>query len=309
MAERGRGLIAAGLLALAAAVAPALAEAPERSPRPQANPARVAAPVAAPVATPAAVAVAGGGATLAPDRALRPAARPARADAAAAAAVAPAAASEAPAAPVATAPAPRKAGFLAGLLRPRARPEGVEPAALRVPPSKAPVASKRGSVCGVPEIRGEKLAPITSRVKGCGVTEPVRVTEVAGVRLSQAATMDCPTALALRDWIEAGVRPAFGRSEVVELMIAAHYICRTRNNRKGAKISEHGRGRAIDVAGFVLADGTELSIARNYTRPVRAAHKAACGIFGTTLGPGSDGFHEDHLHFDTARHRNGPYCR
>jgi hypothetical protein len=38
-------------------------------------------------------------------------------------------------------------------------------------------------------------------------------------------------------------------------------------------------------------------------------HRAACGRFGTTLGPGSDGMHEDHLHFDTARHANGPYCR
>jgi hypothetical protein len=38
-------------------------------------------------------------------------------------------------------------------------------------------------------------------------------------------------------------------------------------------------------------------------------HRAACGTFGTTLGPGSDGMHEDHFHYDTARHRNGAYCR
>jgi len=44
-------------------------------------------------------------------------------------------------------------------------------------------------------------------------------------------------------------------------------------------------------------------------RILKAAHKAACGIFGTTLGPGSDGMHEDHLHYDIARHHNGPYCR
>ena len=41
---------------------------------------------------------------------------------------------------------------------------------------------------------------------------------------------------------------------------------------------------------------------------MRAAHRAACGIFGTTLGPGSDGYHEDHLHFDTVS-RGSPYCR
>ncbi|MDX5403468.1 MAG: extensin family protein, partial [Rhodobacterales bacterium] len=25
--------------------------------------------------------------------------------------------------------------------------------------------------------------------------------------------------------------------------------------------------------------------------------------------PESDRFHRDHFHFDTARHRNGPFCR
>ncbi|MFY9319919.1 extensin family protein, partial [Lentibacter algarum] len=44
-------------------------------------------------------------------------------------------------------------------------------------------------------------------------------------------------------------------------------------------------------------------------KAIRAAHKAACGPFGTTLGPGSDGYHEDHLHFDTARYSGGPYCK
>ena len=33
------------------------------------------------------------------------------------------------------------------------------------------------------------------------------------------------------------------------------------------------------------------------------------GGFGTVLGPESDQFHQDHFHFDTARHRGGPYCR
>ncbi|MEZ5755781.1 MAG: extensin family protein [Paracoccaceae bacterium] len=166
-----------------------------------------------------------------------------------------------------------------------------------------------GFVCGDRAIRGEELARITSRVQGCGVEAPVRVTQVDGIRLTTPATIDCPTAIALKDWINAGVRPAFGRNEVVELRIAASYICRTRNNRPGAKVSEHGRGKAVDVSGFIFADGRELSVARDYNRQMRRAHRAACGIFGTTLGPGSDGYHEDHLHFDTASYRSGPYCR
>lgn len=207
-------------------------------------------------------------------------------------------------------------------LRPRPRPDGLipdlQPAAAVPAPETAPVRQKpperekttrKGSVCGVPGIKGEKLAPITSKVKGCGVEAPVRVTAIDGIRLSQPATINCDTAIALRDWINQGMRPAFGKREVVELQIAASYICRPRNNVKGGKVSEHGRGRAIDVSGFVFGDGTVWSVLNDYNAQMRKAHKAACGIFGTTLGPGSDGYHENHLHFDTASYRSGAYCR
>ncbi|OYU19443.1 MAG: extensin family protein [Rhodobacteraceae bacterium PARR1] len=173
------------------------------------------------------------------------------------------------------------------------------------PRSTAPVA---GSVCGDPAIRGEDVARITSKVRGCGIEEPVRVTSIDGIRLNSPATIDCNTATALRTWIDQGLRPAFKGREIVELRIAASYICRPRNNVKGNRISEHGRGKAVDVAGVVFSDGSLITVSDNYAK-LRRPHKAACGIFGTTLGPGSDGYHEDHLHFDTASYRSGPYCR
>jgi hypothetical protein len=204
--------------------------------------------------------------------------------------------------------------------RPMPRPRGlmsraqerakVTEVAVIAPPSKSMTRSKKGSVCGDPSIKGEVLAPITARVKGCGVAEPVRVTSVEGVRLSQAAIMDCTTAKALKTWIKKGLQPAFSKkTKVVELRVAAHYICRTRNNVKGAKISEHGKGKAIDISAIVLADGRVLSVADDWGKTLRRVYKAACGIFTTTLGPGSDGYHEDHMHFDTARYRSGAYCR
>lgn len=167
----------------------------------------------------------------------------------------------------------------------------------------------KGSVCGDPAIKGEVLAPIASRVKGCGVAEPVSVTSIDGVGFSQPATIDCPTAKAFKTWIQKGMRPAFGNRKVVGLHIFGSYMCRSRNNIRGAKVSEHGRGKAVDVAGFQFSDGTEWTVLHDYNKQIRKAHKAACGIFGTTLGPGSDGFHENHLHFDTASYRSGPYCR
>lgn len=182
-----------------------------------------------------------------------------------------------------------------------------------VKPGKTGVVGKKGSVCGDPAIKGQTLAPITSKVKGCGVADPVRVTSVAGVKLSQAADLDCDTAIALKSWVENGLQPQFGKNEVVQLQVAGHYVCRPRNNVKGNKISEHGRGNAIDISGLVLADGQLITVAGDFGHKglgaaMKAAHKAACGVFNTTLGPGSDGYHEDHMHFDVASGR-GPYCR
>ena len=169
-------------------------------------------------------------------------------------------------------------------------------------------ASMEGAVCGVSTIKGEPMAPIPSKVGGCGVEEPVRITSIAGVRLSQAATVDCSIAKSLNSWVNDVAQPAFN-GNLVEMRVAAHYICRGRNNIKGAKISEHGKGRAIDISAFVLADGKVLTVEQNYNKLLRKIYKAGCGYFKTTLGPGSDGYHEDHFHFDTSARKGGAYCR
>lgn len=173
-----------------------------------------------------------------------------------------------------------------------------------------------GRLCGIPGLAGEEIPPVTSQVAGCGVDAPVRVTHVEGVKLSQGAIMDCETAGALHRWVKTGVQPAVGRrgGGVTELRVAAHYVCRPRNHRAGAQVSEHGRGRAIDISAIILADGSEMNVLRDWRGSPHSAslqqmHRAACGTFDTTLGPGSDGMHEDHFHYDTARHRGGPYCR
>lgn len=185
-------------------------------------------------------------------------------------------------------------------------------AAIRVLPGKTGVFGRKGSVCGVPGIKGEEIAPITSRVRGCGIEDPVRVTSVDGVQLSPAATIDCGTAVALNTWVDRALQPAFRRDQVAELRVAASYACRPRNNIKGAKLSEHGKGNAIDIGAIVLESGKTISVESDWRKsagkPMKAAYRAACGIFGTTLGPDGDRYHKNHMHFDTADQRNGPYC-
>ncbi|HEU0133384.1 MAG TPA: extensin family protein, partial [Allosphingosinicella sp.] len=91
------------------------------------------------------------------------------------------------------------------------------------------------------------------------------------------------------------------------------YSCRPVNGRPGARLSEHGRSNAVDIAAFVLADGRRISVLAGWNggdedvrRFLRDIHKAGCRRFGIVLGPDADSFHRDHLHFDMGQ---GPYCR
>ncbi|TCP38874.1 extensin family protein [Rhodovulum marinum] len=224
----------------------------------------------------------------------------------------------------APAPAPALAASVAPLdrsARPAPRPDlpirtaALSASGVRNQPS-AILTGKRGAICGDPGIRGEAMAPIPGRINGCGVERPVKVLAVDGVPLTRPAVMDCTTAQALKSWVEDGVRPAVGRmgGGVASIKVVADYACRTRNNRAGAKISEHGRGRAVDVAAINLKNGASISVLDGWRdarqgKVLRRLHQAACGPFGTVLGPDSDRYHQDHFHLDTARYRSGPYCR
>lgn len=173
---------------------------------------------------------------------------------------------------------------------------------------KGVVPLKKGAVCAHPEIKGKALPAITPRTKGCQVADPVLVSEIAGVKLVPPATISCDQATALSNWVTRGLQPAFDNA-VVRLNVVDSYACRPRNNVPGNPVSVHGLGQAIDIAGFKMADGSTLTVADNYGRQIKAAQKAGCGIFHTILGPGSDGYHENHIHFDVAPHGGGDYCR
>jgi len=174
----------------------------------------------------------------------------------------------------------------------------------------------KGAVCGDPSIQGEAIGRVPGKLPGCGIANAVRVRSISNVTLSQQSVMNCTTAQSLKSWIDNGLSSAVrGQGGgVVGLRVVAHYACRTRNSRKGARISEHAKGNAIDIAAFQLRDGSEISVLKDWGsgskgRTLKRIHKSACGPFGTVLGPKSDRYHRDHFHLDVARYRSGPYCR
>jgi hypothetical protein len=154
---------------------------------------------------------------------------------------------------------------------------------------------------------------------GCEVPNAWRVQSLGAISFSQSATMNCGMAQPLRNWLEDEVQPAARRSfgeSVVSIDVAASYACRARNNKRGAKMSEHGFGNAIDIAAFTLESGRKVSVlegwhgGRDERRFLRGVHDSACGPFRTVLGPESDRHHRDHFHLDLQNRRNGgTYCR
>jgi hypothetical protein len=150
----------------------------------------------------------------------------------------------------------------------------------------------------------------------CGAPAPVRVTRVAGVAIVPPATLTCTMAAELSDWITGSLQPIAARdlgTRVTAIHDASDYVCRTRNHIAGAKISEHAKANALDMASFdyaaKVAPGWAQWLGPN-GKPAKGSFVAhvrdgACLTFTTVLGPGSDVYHGDHFHLDILARKGG----
>lgn len=164
----------------------------------------------------------------------------------------------------------------------------------------------------------EKIRNINEH-NGCQVPNAWRVESLGSIQFSQPAIMNCGMADPLYTWLEDVVQPTAQRSfgeSVVSVDVAASYACRPRNNRRGAKMSEHGFGNAIDIAAFTLESGRKVTVEQGWwgssdeRRFLHTVHDRACGDFHTVLGPDSGRAHRDHLHLDLQNRESGSsYCR
>ncbi|MGF9757340.1 extensin family protein [Microvirga sp. 0TCS3.31] len=147
----------------------------------------------------------------------------------------------------------------------------------------------------------------------CSIENPVLLSSLSnGIEVAPASLMACPVAESLARWMTEVVSPEAERqfqSAPTKLLIGTSYQCR--DQRNGAKLSEHALGNGVDIMGFEFAKRSPLIIASQSDNSPEAnfqtaIQKAACPIFNTVLGPGSDADHGDHLHLDL-RERKGDY--
>jgi hypothetical protein len=103
--------------------------------------------------------------------------------------------------------------------------------------------------------------------------------------------------------------PAMAELESPAAAVTNHgsYDCRGRNNEASAKISEHGRGNALDLGPITLANGAVIDLTKRSTPQSfrQLLWDAACRRFNTMLGPGSDAYHANNIHVDLAERAHG----
>ncbi|MDR5857483.1 extensin family protein [Caballeronia sp. LZ062] len=165
---------------------------------------------------------------------------------------------------------------------------------------------------------GLQYRPIadTSGPGGCELKDVVRVTQSADVRFSAPFLATCPLALGMAFFEHQYLQPAaidvFGE-RVTRIEHVGSYACRNVNHQKDAALSQHASANAIDLTGFVLANGRRITLARwddDAASPdavfLRRIHDGACRSFDATLGPDYNALHKTHFHVDM-----GPYrmCR
>lgn len=149
---------------------------------------------------------------------------------------------------------------------------------------------------------------------GCGGPDVVHLERIiladhTEVAIEPPATLRCDMAEAVVLFVRRDLAPAAAAMGAPLSAIENYdsYDCRGRNRVAGAKLSEHGLANALDIRSVRLKDGRMVRPADTRApREFRIAMKgAACNRFTTVLGPGSDGYHEDHIHIDRAERRGG----
>lgn len=202
---------------------------------------------------------------------------------------------------------------------PKAAPEAPaaeEKPAAEKPAEPTPPPERQLSACRQALTEEIAIAPSIPDIKGpggCGGEDLVRLEAIVlpdkrKVSVKPAAILRCTMASAIADWVRSDMAPlaASQGSTISELDNFDSFECRGRNRVAGAMLSEHGRANALDVRALKLANGQSINLTdRTVARDVRErVLHSVCSRFTTVLGPGSDWYHEDHIHLDIMQRRN-----
>jgi len=157
------------------------------------------------------------------------------------------------------------------------------------------------------------FTPLPDKFYGAGCSS-VNSVHLAGLQsddkrqfaLTNLGPVACPLATSFAGWARYGVDRAARQllgSPLARIETFGSYNCR--NIAGSDHRSAHATANAIDIAGFVLADGRRISVKQGWSSGspaerefLRTIHKSACKRFGTVLGPAYNAAHKDHFHLE-----------
>jgi len=146
--------------------------------------------------------------------------------------------------------------------------------------------------------------------QGCSTVGTVQMTALSSdtslLSLSNIGPLQCEVSNVFAAWARYGVDRAAQQllgSPIARIETFGSYSCR--NVAGTARRSAHATAGAIDISGFVLADGRRISVEEDWSGGtpaerefLRVIQSSACRRFDTVLGPDYNEAHRDHLHLE-----------
>lgn len=221
-------------------------------------------------------------------------------------------------------PPPRPAALTSPAAPAPPQPQAAPAARAMTVPSGS---GEAGCIGALKAVAGHRLRTADGAVNAgkdaaCQVTEPVVVEALAvrgpdgplSIALDPPVTLSCSMAKAVANWLDTSLQPLarghFGR-DLATLRVGGGHECRRRNRTTAGPVSEHATGKALDIFAFTFAGerpASRLSVEKPeglaQNRFLEAVRQSACGAFSTSIGPGADAAHANHLHLDIQERRS-----
>jgi len=147
--------------------------------------------------------------------------------------------------------------------------------------------------------------------EGCGIQGAIRVKKDL-TDWSRATLMACGLENSLYDFESRVLQPVAQKhfhQNVKRILNMGAYNCRNEKSEHADRLSQHALGKAIDVSGFELEDGTSLSVLKDWSGKgdrsdfLHEVAKGACGVFSVVITPNQNALHRDHIHMDIGPHK------
>ncbi|MEO0063513.1 MAG: hypothetical protein RLZZ08_2073 [Pseudomonadota bacterium] len=169
---------------------------------------------------------------------------------------------------------------------------------------------------------GASFAALPDRYtgQGCSTLNTVQLsalhTDGAPLQIGNLGPVTCAVSQVFAGWAQFGADRAARQimgSPLSRIETFGSYSCR--NVAGTSRRSGHATAAAIDVSGFVLADGRRITVKGGWDggsaaerQFLRTVQQSACKRFATVLGPQYNAAHADHLHLEGVLSGSG-FCR